>query len=92
VMANYLIGRDAADLRERAMKMAEVLPRMKKDSADDIVQAARQSAFVGTPEEVAGQIREYAKLGVDLFMLQHFLLDDRDALELLSKEVVPAVA
>ena len=65
---------------------------MKKDSAAEIVQATRQSAFVGTPEEVAGQIREFAKLGVELFMLQHFLLDDRDALELLSNEVIPAVA
>src|SRR5205807_9285222 len=92
VMANYLSGRDADDLSERALKMAKVVPRMKKDSAAEIVQATRQSAFVGTPEEVAGQIREFAKLGVELFMLQHFLLDDRDALELLSNEVIPAVA
>ena len=62
------------------------------DPADEIIAAARESAFVGTPEEVAEQIRDYAKLGVDLFMLQHFLLDDRDALELLAKEVMPAIA
>jgi hypothetical protein len=37
-------------------------------------------------------MREHGRLGVDLFMLQHFLLDDSEALELLSKEVVPAVA
>jgi len=92
VMANYLIGRDRDDLRQRASKLAEVLPRLKRDSPDEIIEAASKSAFVGTPEEVAGQIREYAKLGVELFMLQHFLLDDTDALELLAKEVMPALS
>ena len=92
VMANYIIGRDQGELRERALQMAAVVPRMQRDSADEIIKAARSSAFVGTPEEVAEQIREYAALGVELFMLQHFLLDDRDALELLSKQVAPAIA
>src|SRR6266704_2927528 len=92
LMSNYLIGRDRDDLRERAVRMSEVLPRLEKESRDDMIRAARGSAFVGTPEEIAGQIREYAKLGIELFMLQHFLLDDRDALEMLAKEVIPAVA
>jgi hypothetical protein len=33
-----------------------------------------------------------ASLGIDLVMLQHFLLDDSDALKLLASEVIPAVA
>jgi alkanesulfonate monooxygenase SsuD/methylene tetrahydromethanopterin reductase-like flavin-dependent oxidoreductase (luciferase family) len=92
VMANYLIGRDRDELRHRALQMAEVTPRLKRDSADEILAAARQSAFVGTPDEIADQIRRYASQGVELFMLQHFLLDDRDALELLASDVIPAVA
>ncbi|HET7466262.1 MAG TPA: LLM class flavin-dependent oxidoreductase [Candidatus Dormibacteraeota bacterium] len=92
VMANYIIGRDQDDLRRRAVQMAEVLPRLKRDSPDEILEVARKSAFVGTPAEVAEQIRSYAALDVDLFMLQHFLLDDRDALELLAAEVMPALA
>ncbi|HSS95088.1 MAG TPA: LLM class flavin-dependent oxidoreductase [Candidatus Dormibacteraeota bacterium] len=92
VMANYLIGRDRDELRHRALLMAEVMPRLRRDSADEILEAARQSAFVGTPEEIAEQIRRYASLGVELFMLQHFLLDDRDALGLLASDVIPAVA
>ena len=92
VMANYIIGRDQDDLRRRAVQMAEVLPRLKRDSADEILEVARKIAFVGTPAEVAEQIRSYAALDVDLFMLQHFLLDDRDALELLASEVMPALA
>ena len=48
--------------------------------------------LAGTPEEIAERIRELSRLGIDLFMLQHFLLDDSDGLELLAKEVLPAVA
>jgi alkanesulfonate monooxygenase SsuD/methylene tetrahydromethanopterin reductase-like flavin-dependent oxidoreductase (luciferase family) len=61
-------------------------------SADDVLENRKQAWFVGTPEEIAAQMRDYAKLGVDLFMLQHFVLDDSDALGLLAKEVMPAVA
>jgi alkanesulfonate monooxygenase SsuD/methylene tetrahydromethanopterin reductase-like flavin-dependent oxidoreductase (luciferase family) len=92
LMSNYLIGRDRDDLRERAVRMSEVVPRLRKESRDDMIRAAQGSAFVGTPEQIAEQIREYAKLGIELFMLQHFLLEDRDALEMLAKEVIPAIA
>lgn len=92
VMTSYIVGRDRNELRRRALQMADVLPKFRGMSADDVLKAARQSAFVGTPDEVAEQIRAFAGLGVELFMLQHFLLDDRDALELLAKEVAPAIA
>ncbi len=92
VMTTYIVGSDQDDLRERAVNMQKVLPRLQGLDPDGVLRKVRESAFVGTPEEVAGQIREYAKLGVDLFMLQHFLLDDADELELLAKEVIPAVA
>ena len=92
VMANYIVGRDRDDLRHRAVQVAEVLPRLRRDSPDEILDVARKSAFVGTPPELVEQIRSYAALGVDLFMLQHFLLDDRDALELLASDVMPALA
>jgi alkanesulfonate monooxygenase SsuD/methylene tetrahydromethanopterin reductase-like flavin-dependent oxidoreductase (luciferase family) len=92
VMTTYIIGRDRSELRERAVQLRDVLPHLKGLDADQALARVRQTAFVGTPEELAEQIRGYAALGVDLFMLQHFLLDDRDALRLLAEEVMPAVA
>jgi alkanesulfonate monooxygenase SsuD/methylene tetrahydromethanopterin reductase-like flavin-dependent oxidoreductase (luciferase family) len=92
VMTTYIIGRDLDDLRQRALQLAEVVPSFKRDTADEILDAVRQRALVGTPDEIAEQVRNYAALGVDLFMLQHFLLDDRDALQLLASDVIPAVA
>ena len=76
---------------DRALQLAEVVPSFKRETADEILEAVRQRALVGTPEEIAEQIRKYAALGVDLFMLQHFLLDDREALKLLAEEVAPAI-
>ena len=92
IMTSFLIGRDRDDLRERAHQIGDVVPRYKDLSPDEVLKAAAESWLVGTPEEIAEQIRTKAALGIDLFMLQHFLLDDRDALKLLASEVIPAVA
>ena len=92
VMATYIIGRDRDDLRERATKLRDFLPSLHGLDADGAMSAIRKRGLVGTPEEIVDQIRSHAALGVDLFMLQHFLLDDRDALELLASAVLPAVA
>ncbi len=92
VMSTYIIGRDRADLRERAAKMRDFLPSLHGLDVDEAMAAIRKRGLVGTPEEVADQIRSYAALGADLFMLQHFLLDDQDALQLLASDVIPAVA
>jgi alkanesulfonate monooxygenase SsuD/methylene tetrahydromethanopterin reductase-like flavin-dependent oxidoreductase (luciferase family) len=91
-MATYIIGRDRNDLRERAAKMRDFLPNLHGRDIDGALSAIRERGLVGTPDEIVDQIRGYAALGVDLFMLQHFLLDDRDALKLLADEVIPAVA
>jgi alkanesulfonate monooxygenase SsuD/methylene tetrahydromethanopterin reductase-like flavin-dependent oxidoreductase (luciferase family) len=92
VMSTYIIGRDQDELRERATELGKVLPRLEGQTPDQVLQTMRSSAFVGTPDEIAEQLREHARLGVDLFLLQHFLLDDADALRLLAEEVMPAVA
>jgi alkanesulfonate monooxygenase len=92
VMATYIIGRDRDDLRERTAKLRDFLPSLRKLDIDGAMNEVRKRGLVGTPEEIVEQIRSYAGLGVDLFMLQHFLLDDRDALQLVASDVIPAVA
>lgn len=92
IMTMYLIGRDSGELRRRAEELGRVLPRFAGLSPDEIIERASESALVGTPAEIVARIQEFARLGVDLFMLQHFLMDDRDALRLLADEVMPALA
>jgi len=92
IMVGFIVGRNRKELRERALKAREIVPRIQSTDADQILEEQRAKWFVGTPEEIVEQLRQHVALGVQLFMLQHFLLDDRDALELLAREVIPAIA
>ena len=92
VMTSYIIGRNEAELRERAAQVSRVIPSLSKLSPADVLENRKDLWFIGTPEQIAAKMSMHAALGVDLFMLQHFLLDDRDALKLLAAEVIPAVA
>jgi alkanesulfonate monooxygenase SsuD/methylene tetrahydromethanopterin reductase-like flavin-dependent oxidoreductase (luciferase family) len=91
VMANFIIGRDRDEVRERALQMRNVIPSLKGLDADAVLASVGKTGLVGTPEEIADTIRQHSALGVDLFMLQHLRLDDRDALKLIASDVIPAV-
>jgi alkanesulfonate monooxygenase SsuD/methylene tetrahydromethanopterin reductase-like flavin-dependent oxidoreductase (luciferase family) len=92
VMVNLIIGRDRVEVRERALQMRDIIPSLKGLDADEVLATVGKTGLVGTTEEVAEQITKHSALGVDLFMIQHLLLDDRDALKLLATDVIPAVA
>jgi alkanesulfonate monooxygenase SsuD/methylene tetrahydromethanopterin reductase-like flavin-dependent oxidoreductase (luciferase family) len=92
VMTSYIVGRDGSELRDRAGQVSKVIRQLSGMTPDEVIEDRREAWFVGTPEEIAEKMRKVAGLGVDLFMLQHFLLDDSDALKLLASEVIPAVA
>jgi alkanesulfonate monooxygenase SsuD/methylene tetrahydromethanopterin reductase-like flavin-dependent oxidoreductase (luciferase family) len=92
LMGGYLIGHHQSELEERALRLAEVLPSLQGRSAAGIVSGLRDQTgrwFVGTPKEIVEKMRPYLAAGVDLFMLQHYLLDDVEGLELLATEVMP---
>jgi alkanesulfonate monooxygenase SsuD/methylene tetrahydromethanopterin reductase-like flavin-dependent oxidoreductase (luciferase family) len=91
-MTSYIIGRTRSELRERADQVSKVVRALHGKTPDEVIDDRRRAWFVGTPEEIAEKMRHHAGIGVDLFMLQHFLLDDSDALKLLAERVIPAVA
>ncbi|HEY8853958.1 MAG TPA: LLM class F420-dependent oxidoreductase, partial [Candidatus Dormibacteraeota bacterium] len=80
------------EVRERALQLREIIPSLKDLDANQVIAKVGEHGLVGTADEIADQILKYSALGVELFMLQHFLLDDRDALKLLASDVIPAVA
>jgi alkanesulfonate monooxygenase SsuD/methylene tetrahydromethanopterin reductase-like flavin-dependent oxidoreductase (luciferase family) len=92
VMTGYILGRNRSELLERAAQIREVVTSLAPLSPQEVLENRKQAWLVGTPEEIAERLRELSRLGIDLFMLQHFLLDDSAALELLASEVLPAVA
>ena len=88
----YLVGRDEKELLERAAAIREVIPRYRDMKPAEVVEAARTSWLVGTPEEIADQLRPYIELGLNRWHVQHFLLDDDGGLELLMEGVAPRIA
>jgi len=77
LMHGILVGRDEAELERRAGQLPA---------------GSRETLLAGTPEQVVARLREYEAAGVERVMLQHLLVRDRDVLELLAAEVVPAFA
>jgi F420-dependent oxidoreductase-like protein len=94
MMNGFLIGADRDDLRARAHSLADW--RGHQDQAgrdvDAYIAAVAQPWIVGTPEAFCARLREYEAAGIERVMLQHHLYDDFDALELVGREVIPALA
>ncbi|HEX6547311.1 MAG TPA: LLM class flavin-dependent oxidoreductase [Candidatus Dormibacteraeota bacterium] len=89
VMGTVLTGRDAGEIRDRAPALAEIVPRLREFAPEEV---ASKVPFGGTPEEIAAKMRPYIEAGVELFMFQHFLLDDTDHLRVIAEELAPQLA
>lgn len=97
VQAGCIIGRDASEIRERAAKYGDFTVAMRGKSPEEIIESARirpgqtpgSARFVGTPEQVANQMKPYMELGVTHWQLHLWPLDDDDALHLMSEELAP---
>lgn len=93
LMTCFLVGRTRDELRERAVRLKEVLFWLDGDTPDEIIASARgQWPAVGTPDEAVERLRPFVDAGVELFLFQHFVHDDTAALELLAGDVMPRLA
>ena len=90
VMTMCVVGTDAAALERRARAVYELVPR--DAPFDEWLSSRRAGAIVGTVDEVVEQLSRLAGLGVDGVMLQHLLHDDLETVELIGREIAPAVA
>jgi alkanesulfonate monooxygenase SsuD/methylene tetrahydromethanopterin reductase-like flavin-dependent oxidoreductase (luciferase family) len=91
VMTGCLVGADADELAARAQRLAEWRgedPAHPERFLDELP----ESWIVGTPAEAIQQLRQLAEAGADRVMLQHLLHEDTEAVELIGREVIPAVA
>lgn len=92
LMTGCLVGADRDELRERARRLAE---RRGEDASDVdayLAGLAAASWVVGTVAEAVDRLRELEAAGVTRVMLQHLLHDDLEAVALIGREVIPAVA
>lgn len=83
LMTGVLVGADDAEVDRRLETlhawMGRELPRERL--ADTWV--------FGTPDRAAARLRELAEAGADAVMLQHFIPDDLELLDLVAAEVAP---
>lgn len=83
-MHGYLVGATEKEVLDRAAMVREVLPELRELNPREVLRAQESMWFVGTPERIAEKMRKFMDLGVELFMLTHWIQDDRDALEQLA--------
>jgi alkanesulfonate monooxygenase SsuD/methylene tetrahydromethanopterin reductase-like flavin-dependent oxidoreductase (luciferase family) len=90
LMTACAIGRDDTEARER---VGARLRRAGQQVDPDEYKAARgDAAVLGTVEEAAAQLRRFEAAGVERLMLQHLDHADLDMVELIGRELAPAVA
>ncbi len=79
MMTQCVIGSDRAEVDER---LGELGGEPWK----------REASLIGTVDEVTDRLREYEAAGITRVMCQHLLHRDLDMVELLGRELAPAVA
>jgi alkanesulfonate monooxygenase SsuD/methylene tetrahydromethanopterin reductase-like flavin-dependent oxidoreductase (luciferase family) len=90
LMTACAIGRDEAEARER---IGRRLARAGQDIDPDEYKASRgEAAILGTIDEAADRLRAYEQAGVERVMLQHLDHTDLEMVELIGRELGPAVA
>jgi alkanesulfonate monooxygenase SsuD/methylene tetrahydromethanopterin reductase-like flavin-dependent oxidoreductase (luciferase family) len=89
MMVTFVIGRDEAERNTRLEALREVMPRMASAPLD---QLRGRGMLIGTPDDFVAGLRALAAAGVERVMLQHLNQTDDGALELIAREVLPAVA
>ena len=82
VMTGAAIGRDEDEAEERLR-----LSREKAGVGDDL-----DYKFKGSPERVVEQLTEWRDAGVDRVMIQLLLHDDLEQIEIIGRELAPALA
>lgn len=92
VSTAYLIGRDEVELGQRARALQQLLPSLAGLDTPGVLAHLRASGWrVGSPAELIVDLRALAAAGADRIVLQHNDQGDDEALELLAKEVLPAI-
>lgn len=90
LMTGCAIGRDEAEARGRIERRLE---RAGQELDPDAYKEQRGgSAILGTLDEAAERLRAYERAGVERVMLQHFDHRDLEMVELIGRELAPAVA
>lgn len=90
LMTGWLVGADEGDLRERASRLASW--KGGDEDGDAFLASLPESTIAGTPPQALERLDELERAGVTRVMGQHLLHRDLDAVELMGREIRPALA
>ena len=90
MMVGWLVAGDRDELRDRASRLARW--QGEDDDPDAFLAGLPATSIVGTVPEALEQLQALADAGVTRVMAQHLLHRDLDAIELLGRDVIPALA
>jgi F420-dependent oxidoreductase-like protein len=90
MMTGWLVGADRDELRDRASRLSAW--KGQGDDGDAFLADVRESAVVGTVPEAVEQLQELEQAGLTRIMGQHLLHRDLDAIELMGRELTPALS
>jgi alkanesulfonate monooxygenase SsuD/methylene tetrahydromethanopterin reductase-like flavin-dependent oxidoreductase (luciferase family) len=85
LMTGCIVGRDRAELEQRAERVGEWTGMDARDLLDS------DRSITGTVEEVVARIRDYEQVGVERVFLQHLDHADIEMVRLIGSEAVPAL-
>jgi F420-dependent oxidoreductase-like protein len=90
MMTGWLVGADAGDLRDRASRLSAW--KGQGDDGEAFMAGLRESTILGTVPKAVEQLRELEAAGLTRLMAQQLLHRDLDAVALLGRDVIPALA
>jgi F420-dependent oxidoreductase-like protein len=91
LMTGFLCGLDEGELREKAAALAFAQGDPERD-VDAWLASPPAAWIVGTVDEVAAQLAALRDAGVARVMLQHLLHTDLETVELIGRQLAPALA
>ncbi len=90
MMTGWLVGADREDLVDRASRLSRW--KGQGEDGEALIAGLRESTILGTVPEAVEQLRELEAAGLTRIMGQHLLHRDLDAIALMGRELIPALA
>jgi F420-dependent oxidoreductase-like protein len=90
MMTGWLVGADREDLRDRAARLSAW--KGGDGDGEDFLADIRESTVVGTVPEAIEQLQELEQAGLTRIMGQHLLHRDLGAIELMGRDLSPALS
>jgi alkanesulfonate monooxygenase SsuD/methylene tetrahydromethanopterin reductase-like flavin-dependent oxidoreductase (luciferase family) len=90
IAIHCVIGTTRDEALDRAHGIYQLPPR--DQDFDDWFAGFTENWLVGSPEEMAAELRPYAEAGADRLMIMHILHRDLESVQLIGEELAPQLA